>query len=217
MNKFIFRLLLLLTLCLWPETQPARAGRRPSKKPFVLVVDAGHGGRDLGASGRRAHEKDLTLKYASQVSKKIKRRCKNVLVIQTRTKDEFITLEDRAGMANFFNADLFLSIHINSAPTLARGTETFVYRKSTDPRSELFARLIEQAYEQQAGRTSRGVKRANFVVLRETRMPCVLTELGFISNAGEEKFMKSRRGRKKLVNSITSAFEAYYASCVSHP
>lgn len=217
MKRVLLQLLLALTLGLCLSPQSAQAGKRRPKKPFILVVDAGHGGRDLGASGRKSHEKELTLKIAKQVSKKIRRQCKNVIVIPTRTEDEFIALEDRAGMANFFNADLFLSIHINSAPTYAQGTETFIYRKSADRRSELFARLIQQAYEQQAQRVNRGVKRANFVVLRETRMPGVLTELGFISNAKEEKFMRSRKGRKKLVNSIASAFEAYYTLHASHP
>ncbi len=188
---------------------PAPARKRQSVQPFTLVIDAGHGGRDLGASGRKSHEKDLTLKIAKRTSRLIRRNCKNVTVIMTRTEDEFVSLEDRAGMANFFNADLFLSIHANSAPTRVRGTETFIHRRSQDGRSEYLARLIQQAYEQQGQRNNRGVKRANFAVLRNTKMPGVLTEVGFISDAKEEKFMKSRRGRNKLARCLFEAFQQY--------
>lgn len=212
MKRTSHLLLLLTLLCAALAAQPAQARKRPSARPFVLVIDAGHGGRDLGASGRRTHEKDLTLKIAKQVSKRVKRDCKNVEVILTRTEDEYVSLEDRAGMANFFNADLFLSIHVNSAPTLAQGTETFVHRRAADGRSEHFARLIQREYREQGERVDRGVKRANFVVLRETRMPSVLTEVGFISHKKEEKFMKSRRGRKRLSRCLADAFRAYHAT-----
>lgn len=70
------------------------------------------------------------------------------------------------------------------------------------------ARLIEQEYVRR-GRKSRGVKTANFAVLRGTRMPAVLTELGFISNRGEERFMKSRKGQKRLARCISDAFIRY--------
>lgn len=204
---------MLVTLCLTvllATALPVEARRRNSAPPFVLVIDAGHGGRDLGASGRRSHEKELTLKIAKRLSKRVKSCCKGVEVILTRTDDEYLSLEDRAGMANFFRADLFLSIHVNSAPTKTRGTETFIHRSNpSNSRSEHFARLIERAYTERGGRNSRGVKRANFVVLRETNMPGVLTEVGFISDAQEEKFIQSRRGRNKLAECLLDAFTAY--------
>ena len=175
---------------------------------FVLVVDAGHGGNDQGAAGRRSLEKDINLKVARRVCKRIRKKCKGVEVIQTRPDDEFVTLDDRAGMANFFGADLFISIHSNSARGWAEGTETFIHPSARGSRSERMARLIEQEYVKH-GRKSRGVKTANFAVLRGTRMPAVLTELGFISNRREERFMKSRKGQKRLARSISDAFVRY--------
>lgn len=198
---------LLLFAVLWLATG-CRSSRSVGREPFVLVVDAGHGGNDQGAAGRRSLEKDINLKVARRVCKRIRKKCKGVEVIQTRPDDEFVTLDDRAGMANFFGADLFISIHSNSARGWAEGTETFIHPSARGSRSERMARLIEQEYVRH-GRKSRGVKTANFAVLRGTRMPAVLTELGFISNRREERFMKSRKGQKRLARSISDAFVRY--------
>lgn len=196
-------LLLLVTGC-------RSSGNLASFPDFVLVIDAGHGGNDHGASGRRSHEKQITLKTAQQVKKQIRKKCPRVEVIMTRTQDEYLTLDDRSGMANFFHADLFLSIHANSAKGWAEGTETFIHPAARHSPSERFARLIQDQYVQSGHRKSRGVKTANFAVLRQTRMPAVLTEIGFISNRKEEKFMNSRKGRKKLSRCISRAFIEYY-------
>ena len=190
-------------------TSGCRSSRGIARQPFVLVVDAGHGGNDQGAAGRRSLEKDINLKVARRVCKLIRKKCKGVEVIQTRPDDEFVTLDDRAGMANYFGADLFLSIHSNSARGWAEGTETFIHPSARGGRGEHMARLIEREYSRQGGRKSRGVKTANFAVLRKTRMPAVLTEIGFISNRQEEKFIKSKRGQKKLARCISDAFACY--------
>ena len=206
-KNLILILLPLLCATLWLTTS-CRSSRALRNDPFVLVVDAGHGGNDQGAAGRRSLEKDINLKVARRVCKRIRKKCKDVEVIQTRPDDHFVTLDDRAGMANFFRADLFISIHSNSARGWAEGTETFIHPSARGGRSEQMARLIEQEYVRR-GRKSRGVKTANFAVLRGTRMPAVLTELGFISNRGEERFMKSRKGQKRLARCISDAFIRY--------
>ena len=181
-----------------------RSSRSLRGERFVLVVDAGHGGNDQGASGRRSLEKEVNLKVARRVCKLIRKQCRGVEVIQTRPDDEFISL-------NFYRADLFISIHSNSAQGWAEGTETFIHPSARGSRSERMARLIEQEYVK-AGRESRGVKTANFAVLRNTRMPAVLTEIGFISNRSEERFMNSRKGQKRLARSISNAFIRYRRS-----
>ncbi len=186
------------------SSRPLHGGR------FVLVVDAGHGGNDQGASGRRSTEKDVNLEVARRVCKLIRKRCRGVEIIQTRPGDEFVSLGDRAGMANFYRADLFISIHSNFAKGWAEGTETFIHNSARGSRSERMARYVEQEYARQ-GRESRGVKTANFAVLRDTRMPAVLTEIGFISNRNEERFLNSRKGQKLLARSICDAFIRYRA------
>ena len=202
-------LYVVLVACILFTTSGCRSSRSLQRQPFVLVVDAGHGGNDQGAAGRRSLEKDINLKVAKRVCKLIRKKCKGVEVIQTRPDDEFVTLEDRAGMANYFGADLFISIHSNSSRGWAEGTETFIHPSSCGSRSERMARLIEREYVRQGKRKSRGVKTANFSVLRNTRMPAVLTEIGFISNRKEEKFIKSKRGQKKLARCISDAFARF--------
>lgn len=176
---------------------------------FRIVIDAGHGGRDQGASGRKIQEKDLTLKIAKRTGKYIRRRTRGVDVILTRDRDEFVSLNERADFANFCQADLFISIHANSARGYADGTETFVWNKRHNPWSLKMAQLIQKEYTERGKRKNRGVKKANFAVLRNTTMPAVLTEVGFISNAQEENYLRSRRGRKKIAYCIYRAVKEY--------
>ncbi|MDM8146855.1 N-acetylmuramoyl-L-alanine amidase [Bacteroides eggerthii] len=183
-----------------------------ARERFKIVIDAGHGGKDQGAAGRKIQEKEVTLKIAKRAEKYIRRRTRGVDVILTRERDEFISLNERANFANFCEADLFISIHANSARGYAEGTETFVWSKRHNPWSLKLARLIQKEYTERAKRKNRGVKKANFAVLRNTNMPAVLTEVGFISNAKEEKYMKSRRGRRKLAYCIYQAVKQYLNS-----
>jgi N-acetylmuramoyl-L-alanine amidase len=83
---------------------------------FVVVIDAGHGGHDPGASGKISHEKDINLNVALRLGKLIRNNCPEVKVIYTREKDLFIPLDQRAEIANNARADLFISIHTNSLP-----------------------------------------------------------------------------------------------------
>lgn len=175
---------------------------------FTVVIDAGHGGNDQGAAGRRSLEKEVTLATARTTARLIRKHTRGVRVIQSRPDDEFVKLEDRAGMANFYQADLFISIHANSARQWAQGTETFIHHKARGTSAERLATYIQAEYTA-LGLPNRGVKTANFAVLRLTRMPAVLTEIGFISNRQEERYISSRKGRKQIARSICNAFCRY--------
>lgn len=116
MRKAIYiGLLMLLSLSVWAEKQ------------YTVVLDAGHGGKDPGAVGRFSQEKDLNLALVLKVGELINAQYPDVNVVYTRKTDVFIPLQDRANIANKANADLFISIHTNSAEKKEpRGVETFI-------------------------------------------------------------------------------------------
>lgn len=261
-------MLMLLFAVAWGSGACFSASAAP-KRPFVLVIDAGHGGKDAGAVGQLTKEKDINLNVALELGRLVEKNCPDVKVIYTRKTDVFVTLQGRAEIANRNKADLFISVHTNSSPAgkaAPMGAETYTlgmhraadnlevakrensvitqesnYKQTYhnfDPRkSESYiifeflqdrnmqqsvdlARAIQRHYTS-SGRRNKGVHQAGFLVLRATSMPSVLTELGFISNAEEEKFLHSRHGVETLARAIFDGFKAYrqkhYAQDVLSP
>ena len=261
-------MLMLLFAVAWGSGACFSASAAP-KRPFVLVIDAGHGGKDAGAVGQLTKEKDINLNVALELGRLVEKNCPDVKVIYTRKTDVFVTLQGRAEIANRNKADLFISVHTNSSPAgkaAPMGAETYTlgmhraadnlevakrensvitqesnYKQTYhnfDPRkSESYiifeflqdrnmqqsvdlARAIQRHYTS-SGRRNKGVHQAGFLVLRATSMPSVLTELGFISNAEEEKFLHSRHGVESLARAIFDGFKAYrqkhYAQDVLSP
>lgn len=99
----------------------------PSYQIKTIVIDAGHGGKDSGAKGSRSLEKNIALDVALKLGKQIEKDLPGIKVLYTRRTDEFIDLYKRIGMANAAKADIFISIHCNSAPgNSSKGTETIV-------------------------------------------------------------------------------------------
>jgi N-acetylmuramoyl-L-alanine amidase len=94
-------------------------------KVKTVVIDAGHGGKDPGCHGKESNEATIALNVALELGRIIQENLPEVKVIYTRSKDEFIELHERAAIANRNNADLFISIHCNSGPPHADGTETY--------------------------------------------------------------------------------------------
>jgi N-acetylmuramoyl-L-alanine amidase len=115
--------LVMMLVVLWAYT-PMDTKQQPKIK--IVAIDAGHGGKDVGATYAGAREKDVTLAVALRLGEEIEKLMPDVKVIYTRNKDEFIELYERAGIANKNNADLFISIHCNAnKKTEVYGTETF--------------------------------------------------------------------------------------------
>ncbi len=122
--KGLYTLILVLSLLGVGTTSICHAAK---DKRFTVVIDAGHGGHDPGATGSYSKEKDINLKVALQVGNLIENNCRGVKVIFTRKKDVFVPLDERARIANNAKADLFISIHTNSLPKgkIAKGAETY--------------------------------------------------------------------------------------------
>ena len=125
--KLYRRYILYIGICLGLLTSPFCSGSAEAKD-FVVVIDAGHGGNDPGAVANRLQEKNINLDIALKLGKMIQRNCSDTKVIYTRSKDVFVTLKGRTEIGNKAKADLFISIHTNSAKsTSAKGTETYIY------------------------------------------------------------------------------------------
>lgn len=184
------------------STEPAP---EPGTGKKLVVIDAGHGGHDPGTIGvTKKKEKDFTLALALKVGKLLEKE-KNIDVILTRSDDTFVELSDRAKMANNLKADAFVSIHANSGPSAATGTETYWQRES----SKELANVLHKHMVDAMGLRDRGVKYGNFHVIRETKMPAVLLEVGFLSNKDDESKLFNTTVQNQLAEAIVDGLKEY--------
>ncbi|PAK41933.1 hypothetical protein CHH87_07810, partial [Bacillus licheniformis] len=146
----------------------------------TVYVDAGHGGEDSGAVGNGLLEKDVNLEVAILIDEKLKE--EGADTVASRTDDTFLTLEDRVAKASKNASDLFISIHANSAVPEASGTETYFDSTYQAADSERLASDIQERLPDALGTRDRGVKESGFYVIKNSQMPSVLVELGFITN-----------------------------------
>ncbi|WP_256358044.1 N-acetylmuramoyl-L-alanine amidase [Bacillus sp. sid0103] len=175
-----------------------------------LFIDPGHGGDDPGAQGNGLDEKDITLAIALKIRKIILNDYENVQVKMSRTSDVTRSLAQRSSAANAWDADFFLAIHINSADSSAQGYEDFIYNGvSNSSKAAKYQDIIHAEVLKVNQLKDRGQKKANFHVIRETKMPSLLTENGFISNKHDAELMKSAAWQQKVaqghVNGIAKA------------
>lgn len=180
------------------------------KKRFMVVIDAGHGGKDVGAKGVAGnYEKDFTLAMAKLVANELQQ-YPEFEVRLTRQTDVYYTLQERVQMANDWGADVFLSIHANSFPgnPKVRGTETYYYNSFSSDLAKVVHRHLVAA----TGFPDRKVKQEAFYVIKNTRMPAVLTEIGFLTNAEDNKKMTDPNFRKKVAKALAAAIREYYVT-----
>ena len=185
-----------------------------------IAIDAGHGGSDSGAIGPTGvMEKTITLRVAMEL--------KNLLVAEgatvymTRTKDTEVSpkksratdneeLQARCDIANAREADIFISIHMDSFTNdAAKGTTGYYYAKGS-AKSRSLADKVRQGVIDQLGTPSRGTQSCNFYVVKHTDMPATLVELAFISNRSEEKLLYSDAGIQKAAQGILDGIEDYF-------
>ena len=153
-----------------------------------IFIDPGHGGSDPGAVGNGLQEKNLTLNIATRVRSILISEYENVSIQMSRTGDQTVSLTSRTNAANRWGADFYLSIHINSGG--GTGFETFRYSGVGRPTST-YQQRIHDSIMAEITLKDRGIKQANFHVLRETRMPAILTENGFIDSRNDANLLNS--------------------------
>jgi N-acetylmuramoyl-L-alanine amidase len=188
----------LLLLALLGSALPGRAFS-------TVVIDAGHGGHDRGGvPGQRYSEKLYALDVAQRVRNLL--RASGMRVVMTRSNDTFIGLGTRCAIGNRQRNAVFVSIHFNSAPREgANGIETYYYSsKSASLAASIHPRVLRAA-----GTENRFVRRRGFYVLRNTRIPAVLCELGFLTNREEGgRIASSSSHRQKLAEAVAAGILA---------
>lgn len=191
----------------YQESPEDKLSKVLAKRPKI-VIDAGHGGKDLGAESKTAptsQEKHLNLTTALMLNSFLKKM--GYQTILTRGDDLFVPLELRAAIANGNEAALFVSVHYNSATSpKAEGVEVYYFESDenkgrSQKSKELAAKVLDRVIES-TGSKSRGVKHGNFAVIRETKMPAVLVEGGFVSNQNELLKLRSPDYQKTLAGGI---------------
>ncbi|NWL87227.1 MULTISPECIES: N-acetylmuramoyl-L-alanine amidase family protein [unclassified Paenibacillus] len=185
-----------------PGTTPG--GGDNGKK--LVIIDAGHGGSDPGAiSITKKNEKDFTLAVALKVQALLEKESQ-IEVVMTRDSDTYPTLSDRSNLANKLNADIFISIHGNSGPSTASGVETYYTRSD----SAQLANIMHKYLLESSGLADRKVKTQSLHVTRETKMPAVLLECGFLSNSSDESKMYTEQFQDSVANGIVKGIKEYF-------
>ncbi|QLE44778.1 N-acetylmuramoyl-L-alanine amidase [Nostoc sp. C052] len=179
-------------------TQPQR---RVTNGRVVVIIDPGHGGKDSGALGiGGAREKDVILPIGKRLAEILQQN--GIQVIMTRDSDYFVTLPGRVQLAERANADVFVSIHANSAGASrpdVNGLEVYYYDSGLD-----LARVVRSSILQSIGTLKdRGVRRARFYVLRKSSMPSILVETGYMT------------GREDMARLRTSAYQNQMAEAIA--
>lgn len=172
-----------------------------------ICIDAGHGGKDPGATNGHDYEKTLALQISLKLSENLKKQ--GFSTVLTRNNDTYPELLERCNIANKNNCDLFISIHLNSGNATANGIETLVYANTGD--NHKIATYIQDELIKATASRNRGIKeRKDLCVLNSTKMTAVLIEVGFISSPTELASLKNESYQNKIVMAITKAVCKYF-------
>jgi N-acetylmuramoyl-L-alanine amidase len=195
-----------------------RSNSTPSSKlNAIIVVDPGHGGALTGAAagvrGLRVYEKNITLGIASKLRTALEAR--GTRVIMTRESDVNVPLEERPQIANEIGANVFVSIHNDSWGKANSITGTTVYYHGNSSESRRLARCVEQELADVSGMRDRGaisdtnVYPEGFCVLRDTEMPAVLCELGYINNTSDRTKLLRPAYQRRVAEAICRGIRNY--------
>ncbi|WP_066188855.1 N-acetylmuramoyl-L-alanine amidase family protein [Gracilibacillus timonensis] len=175
---------------------------------YKIIIDPGHGGEDPGSIGvSGSYEKDFTLSLAMKVFH-LMDDIPRIEVYMTRDKDVFLSAETRVRpkFANDLKADLYISLHANTFtdPSVS-GTETYYYDQSSFALANMLHKYVAEA----TGFRNRGVKKEDLFVLRDTNMPAILLEIGYMTNPKEEQTMLTETFQQQVAKSIKNGVKEY--------
>ena len=184
----------------------------------IIVLDAGHGGKDNGTASKGTKEKDLNYTIIYELAKEyFDSKDSNIKAYWTRYDDTFVTLDDRAAFASKVEADVFVSLHMNAATPKAKGLEVYYSKENKHSMGSLTSQKMATIFFNQLisdlGMDKRSVKSAGFVVVKKNTVPSILIELGFLSNSSDYKKLTDPDFQDFAAQSIYDAavalFDAY--------
>ncbi|NQM23231.1 cell wall hydrolase [Streptococcus suis] len=201
-----------------------------AQRSYTVYIDPGHGGRDSGASYGGVHEKNLALSVSNKLRENLLQY--GIDVLMTRTGDYDVDFKtERSRMTNASNADLFISIHFNATGagvSNATGIETYWYQYDPEyqpkinkemhnnptrlAESEILANKVQESLIKETGAVNRGVRRETFAVLRETAIPAILVELGFMDNPSELQVIKQDSYHTRLAKALAQGVMNWYGA-----
>lgn len=176
--------------------------------PFsTIVIDAGHGGKDVGGNYKKVYEKHLALDTAMRLEYMLKK--KGYRTRMTRKSDVFLSLQKRASIGNRYRNSIFISIHYNYTYRKgAAGVETFYYSKRSKP----LAQYVHSAVLSKTRAYDRKVKFARYYVIRNVRNPSILFEGGFLSNSRERRHCRKGYYRQRIAEGMVAGIDRYQAA-----
>lgn len=191
-------------------TPPAIIFNPPANKKVTtgkkkVIIDAGHGGTDVGATSGGIYEKDITLDISKRVEKLLNQ--KGYQVVMTRPNDTYVSLQDRVAISAKNNPDIFVSIHVNSSvrPEIT-GVETHYYHQE----SMALAQTVHASLASAVQSPNRGLFKSKFYVINHTTVPAILVEIGFISNSGEREQLVGEKRKQATAKAIADGVENYF-------
>lgn len=176
-------------------------GHRPGPRGFkTVIIDAGHGGHDSGALGRGVREKDVALDTARRLRSKLQG---SFNVVMVRDSDRFVDLDKRVSLANRYSSAILISIHYNHSSRSTRGPETYYWRVDSYGLAKRLQREMAIVSPSEYG--SRGQVRRRLRLTRNTRIPSVLVEIGYLSNSSDARLSRSSSYREKMADAMARA------------
>ncbi|WP_107951076.1 SH3 domain-containing protein [Lysinibacillus parviboronicapiens] len=186
--------------------EKAEPRKKGTLNGLTIVVDAGHGGNDHGTTGQRGtDEKNITLKTASLLESKLSAAGANV--VMTRESDEYVALRKRVSIGHQYEADAFISLHYDATDNSSISGFTTYYLNGNQ---KGLAESIHSGLASKIDLKDRGTQQGNYLVLRENRQKAVLIELGFLSNASEERVITTEKFREQATLGIYQGILDYF-------
>ena len=180
-------------------------------KDRIIIIDPGHGGKDVGTISGTDYEKTITLKVSTLVKQKLE--AAGAKVMMPRTGDTFPSLQDRVDFTNNNYGEIFVSIHVNSAVnTSAQGTETYYSITTGDMYQEDMdlAKYVNDQIVNNLNMKNRGIKEMKYYVIANTIIPAILVELGFLSNSEDRSKLTDDQYIELFAESIYKGISEYY-------